>query len=369
MGSPATGVGNVATTTKTDRAEPDWPFPLSELTAGLRRQLAQPGLRIARLWQEPLPGRSGIGTLRGLGVEVEQGRKDQGSTKIYTFVVKEPVGTTRAGLAGVGLREVGVYRALAGQLPLATPRLIAADQGGAWLVMERLPPGRPTEAWTAADYRLAVATLARLHDRFWGLEEVLSIYPWLGRPLSADFDIHLQAARAAVDKIEFQAAPKIIAGSPSRLKALHLLLERADQVAGPLRQAPQTLLHGDYWPGNLSILLDGRLAAFDWQLASLGPGVLDLLVFVNNSRWWGGNLPMRALELVEDYRAAIASGPGQVWSDDEWQALWDHAVMWRFMQEWIDLLAAMPPALVQARAALLEEIWVQPVMQAIERRL
>ena len=122
-----------------ERTEPVWPFPLSELTAGLRRQLGRPGLQVTRMWQEPLPGRSGIGSLRGLGVEVESGEQGTVTRTRHSFVVKEPVGATRAGLAGVGLREVGVYRALAGQLPVATPRLIAADQAGAWMVMERLP--------------------------------------------------------------------------------------------------------------------------------------------------------------------------------------------------------------------------------------
>ena len=365
-------MSQAGTTSPSKRAEAHWPFPVSELTAGLRRRLQHPGLRVLEMWQEPMPGRSGIGTLRGLGVEVQWQlpgpRADQNRQRM-SFVVKEPVGATRAGLAGVGLREVGLYKSLAGQLPLATPGLIAADPAGGWLVMERLPPGRPTEAWTAADYRAAAAALARLHDRFWGLEEDLSYYPWLGRPLTADFAIHLQAAQAATERIVQQSAPSILAAQPTRLKALRHMLAHAEQVIEPLRHAPQTLLHGDYWPGNLSILPDGRIAAFDWQLSGLGPGVIDLLVLINNGRWWAGDLPVQPGDLVTDYRAALAAAPGYEWPDDQWKLLWDHALMWRFMQEWLDLLAAMPAALVEARAPLLDEIWVRPVTEAIERRL
>jgi Phosphotransferase enzyme family len=352
-----------------ERAETLWPFPVSQLTAGLRRRLQRPSLKVVEMWQEPMPGRSGIGTLRGLGVEVQYGSREEQQRQRLSFVVKEPVGTTRAGLAGVGLREVGIYRALSGQLPLATPGLVAADQMGGWLVMERLPAGRPTEAWTADDYRVATAALARLHDRFWGLGEDLSNYPWLARPFTGDFPIHLQAAKTATDSIVQQSAPSILVAQPGRLKALRHMLEHAEAVVEPLRAAPQTLLHGDYWPGNLSILPDGRLAAFDWQLSGLGPGVIDLLVLLNNGRWWGGELPLPPEELVASYRQAIAEGPGFEWTDAEWQLLWDHAVMWRFMQEWLDLLAAMPAALVEARAPLLDEIWVRPVMEAIQRRL
>ncbi|NIN93720.1 MAG: phosphotransferase, partial [Anaerolineae bacterium] len=51
----------------------------------------------------------------------------------------------------------------------------------------------------------------------------------------------------------------------------------------PLRRAPNTLLHGDYWPGNIAVLGDQRQIVYDWQLAGVGPGVIDLLVFVNKS--------------------------------------------------------------------------------------
>ncbi|MBI3360203.1 MAG: hypothetical protein HY023_03745, partial [Chloroflexi bacterium] len=215
-----------------------WPFPVSELTAGLRRYVGAPSLRVKRLWEEPLVRRSATGDLRALGVEVEievkpetkaktksksrkpisKTHKDAESrtgtatgieTRTFNFVVKEPVGTTRAGLAGVGLREVGVYRSLAPQLPVLTPQLIAADSTGAWLVMENLPASRAPNAWTADDYKAAIKDLARLHDCFWSLQEDLSIYPWMGRPLTTDFQIHVVAAAAAVEKIVFQSAPAV----------------------------------------------------------------------------------------------------------------------------------------------------------------
>jgi hypothetical protein len=85
-----------------------WPFPSSELTAGLRRDFGQPTLRIVRLWPEPLAARSAIGTLRGLGVEIEFERDGRSLNQTHSFVLKEPLGGTRAGLAGVGLREFGV---------------------------------------------------------------------------------------------------------------------------------------------------------------------------------------------------------------------------------------------------------------------
>jgi hypothetical protein len=43
--------------------------------------------------------------------------------------------------------------------------------------------------------------------------------------------------------------------------------------------------------------------------------------------------------------------------------------MWRFLQEWVDLLAASPDALLEARTDLLDEIWLDPVTRAVARRL
>jgi hypothetical protein len=43
--------------------------------------------------------------------------------------------------------------------------------------------------------------------------------------------------------------------------------------------------------------------------------------------------------------------------------------MWRFLQEWIDLLAASPSPLLEARAETLDQVWLNPVAEAAGRRL
>jgi hypothetical protein len=43
--------------------------------------------------------------------------------------------------------------------------------------------------------------------------------------------------------------------------------------------------------------------------------------------------------------------------------------MWQFLEEWIDVLAASPDAVLQARAQELEASWLAPVAEAVERRL
>jgi hypothetical protein len=77
----------------------DWPFSFSDLTAGLRKHFDDATLAVDDVQHTTLPfQRPGIGRVRGLGVKY---RTRKGGGRI-ALVVKEPVGATRIGLAGVG---------------------------------------------------------------------------------------------------------------------------------------------------------------------------------------------------------------------------------------------------------------------------
>lgn len=343
-----------------------WPFSLGDLTAGLRRLLSDLTLRVSDVQSMPISRRRpSIGIIRGVLVHY-RGNSGEGSCKL---VVKEPKGTTRTGLAGAGRREVGVYQFLAGQLPVVIPTLIAASPAGDWLLMEAVPPSHDASLWEPKEYLKAIDALSQLHDRFWGLGEDLNAFPWLSRPISADFGIHVTAGEHAVEKIKYHGKPSVIAEVPARVELLEKLTSKAEKVIAPLRREVSTFLHGDYWPGNISVMRDGSQIVYDWQLAAIGPAILDLLVFVKKSIWWFGSLPLDEIEITQHYRERIQSRIGITWDDEKWEVLWDHALMWRFLQEWLDLIEASPEPILEARSALLETVWLQPVLGAIERRL
>ncbi len=343
-----------------------WPFSLGDLTAGLRRSLSDLTIRVTDVQAMPISSRRpSIGVIRGMSVTY-RGHSGEGNCKL---VVKEPKGTTRTGLAGAGRREVGLYQFLAAQLPLVVPTLIAASPSGDWLLMEAVPPSHDASMWAPREYLKAVDALSQLHDRFWGLGEDLNAFTWLSRPLRADFEVHVTAGEHAVEKIKFHGRPNYIADHPSRLKLLERLTSNADKVAAPLRREPSTLLHGDYWPGNISVMRDGSQIVYDWQLAAIGPSILDLLVFIKKSNWWFGSLPLDDAEIIQYYKERMRFRIGITWDDEKWDELWDHALMWRFLQEWLDLIEASPEPLLEARSALLETVWLMPVLDAIERRL
>lgn len=343
-----------------------WPFTVAELTAGLRRYFAEPGLQVIALQERPLPnGGEAARRVRGLRVDYTSGA-DQLSV---ACVVKEPQGATRAGLAGAGRREAGLYRSLGAQLPMPTPALIAYDLAGEWLVLEAVEADLAPGAWRADDYRRAVKSLAALHERFWSLAEDLAAYPWLARPLTNDFEIYVYAAAQAVEKMIRDGWPPPITGSISVLSALGQIISQVETVVQPLLVEPHTLLHGDFQPSNVALLEDGEMVVYDWELTGLGPGVLDLVTFITACRWERPDLPVTSDELIALYRREIAERVGATWTDAAWSVLWDHALLWRFTQEIFEWMANAPREVYLAREAQLNEIWLKPVLATVERQL
>lgn len=344
----------------------DWPFTSAQLTAGLRRYLHDVTVKISEISPMRLPHRQpSIGEIRGLQVRYQGSSGEQE----LALVLKEPRGTTRTGLAGAGRREVGFYRSLASQVPIRTPALVAFSDLGDWLVMECLQPQRDAKEWRADDYLTAISGLADLHNRFWDLREDLGTFAWLSDPLEGDFEVHMASVGQAIDRLSEGSQRQTVTGSRERVRLLKRLSQDAEQVVQPLREQPATLLHGDYWPGNIAILESGEQATYDWQLAGIGPAIIDVLVFVNKSEWWFRPLPTSESDLVDRYRQMLEQRGGQSWLDAEWDRLWDHALMWRFLQEWLDILAVSPDPILTIRAEQLDQIWLGPVEEAMRRRL
>lgn len=346
-----------------------WPFTPAELTAGLRRYFADPGLRVLALHDHPLvmsDDISGVTQVRGLRVEYQSA----GHTLNLACVVKQPHGVSQAGLAGAGLREVGVYQALGPQLPMPIPALVAADAKGDWLVLEAVGVEIAPPHWRAEHYTQALRSLVDLHERFWNLGDDLTAYRWLAQPLALDFEVHVYAAAQALARLVAENWPGVITNSDETLRVLGLAISQAERVAAPLRALPPTLLHGNLWPGSVALQADGEMVVFDWRLAGIGPGLLDLAGFVLNSQWWLGALPLPPADLIALYRAELARRMNVRWDDDEWADLWDYAVLWRFLQETLPWLSHAPRAVFEAHGVRAFEVgWLSPVLAAARRHL
>lgn len=347
-----------------------WPFTTAELTAGLRRYFVEPTLHIVNLNEYTLrhflPTLDAPARVRGLNVDYAVGQY-QLNVKV---LVKEPAGINRSGLAGVGRREVGVYRSLANQLPMSTPALIAADPAGEWLVIESVDWDLGPRDWQAEHYQRAVLSLVDLHERFWDLAEDLTAYPWLARPLGNDFGVHLHAAAQALAKLVADDWPPSLTHSAETLHMLGQIVSQGEYIIAPLQTIPHTLLHGNVWPGSLSLRADGEIIALDWRLAAVGPGLLDLVALIFNSQWRLRKLPLAAEALITLYRAELTHRLNITWSDIEWATLWDCALLWHFLQQPLPWLGHAPRAsLTPEILRAFTDVWLSPVLAAAARRL
>jgi thiamine kinase-like enzyme len=139
-------------------------------------------------------------------------------------------------------------------------------------------------------------------------------------------------------------------------------------IAAPLRAETATLVHGDYWPGNIARPIDGRQIVYDWQLAGIGPAVLDLAGFVQSVRL-RLEAPMPEQAMIDSYRQRAAQLFKPEWDDHRFDLLWDHALMWLLVARWLPKLATMPQADYDHLYPRFQRVWLEPVAAAAGRRL
>jgi aminoglycoside/choline kinase family phosphotransferase len=337
--------------------------------AGLRRYLDASDLRLGEIAPIPLPDtvpgtlENDAGTrLRAMSVGVSL----DGEQFSLPLVLKEPpVSENGRVLRAVGQREYGVYLRLGPHLPLLVPGLVVGDEQTGWFVLEVLTNLRPAPAWQVEDYDEAIQNLVSMHDRFWGLSEDLANYPWLAQPFGADYADTIMAAA--------DAAHKLIADAPLPQLAPYFdtfsrLIQVSDEIAAPLRNTPATLIHGDYWPGNIARPIDGRQIVFDWQLAGMGPAILDIVCFAQAVRLHL-DPPQPVETMIQRYRRQSSLLTTPTWDDAHFNRLWDHAVMWLFMMKWLGKLANMPPNLYARIHERFVPVWLEPVTEALKTHI
>lgn len=172
-------------------------------------------------------------------------------------------------------REIDVYRLHLVDSGLGTAELVASVTDPArdryWLVLEKVA-GVELYQHGLAEWPAVLRWLARCHDHFAHLDggEHLARY-------DRDF-FALWPRRAGVGLSGYEA------------------------VIDRLAAMPTTLVHGDLYPSN--VLVSGaRICAVDWELAGVGPGVLDVAAIT------AGLDEDDARGLAEEYRRALTAPP------------------------------------------------------------
>jgi hypothetical protein len=176
-------------------------------------------------------------------------------------------------------REIEVYRQLLGDAGLGTPRVYGASTERLWLAIEKVDGVELYQIGELAIWQQALRWLARMHDHFRGKR--------LPRRL-----------------ISYDA--EFLRSWLSRARAISALegLDAYDQAVARLASLPRTLLHGEFYASN--VLVDGdRVCAVDWELASNGPGVVDVAAITMG---WADR---DRILLAETYRTELTEPPSR----------------------------------------------------------
>lgn len=171
------------------------------------------------------------------------------------------------------LREIETYRRILSRHDIGAPRCHGAitepERNRYWLLLERVAPELlwqqgELDAWT----RMA-AWLAGMH----GIFQKSVDYDYAAHLLHYDSEFYWRWMRRAKEFVSDGDNTK----TRDAAKAMDWLETRYERVVERLCALPVTVIHGEFFASN--ILLDtksGRVCPVDWELAAVGPGLIDL---------------------------------------------------------------------------------------------
>jgi len=277
----------------------------SEVRHGLERALSTAGLRIdGQVRRRPSEYRTSF-PLEELDLTLEDGAELRLIFKDLAWAAPDD----EARLAKPDFlydprREPAVYASVLAPRGLG-PRYYGAaidpDAERYWLFVERVD-GR--ELYQVGDLELWQAVAGWLGEMHTKLADDLEDHVERGRLIEYDESYY----RCWIERAEeFAAAP----GQPrSRSEAVAWIAARYGPILEGLLSLPRTVVHGEFYASN--ILVAGvapalRVCPVDWELAGVGPGLVDLAALVSGD--WG-----------EEQREAIVSAYREAAGTDSFSA-------------------------------------------------
>ena len=185
-------------------------------------------------------------------------------------------------------KEVSFYNEVAADIPLALPKVLAAQSRfgrGSTLVLTDLAemnyrPGQAADALTLEQASQVIGQLAQLHGRYWHNQYLVQRHQWL-----SDFSHHMENTMGSLLAVPLMRRGLASANNlvPQRLHAAALYYAaKRRSLKAKLAQHAQTLVHYDCHPGNL-FWTDSGPGFLDWQLVRLGDAVGDVAYFLANA--------------------------------------------------------------------------------------
>jgi len=230
-----------------------------------------------------------VGTTTRIRVQV---RHDGPDSLPSHWFVKLPSQNWRArsitALPQLLAREIRFYHTLAPKLPVALPKLLAAQNcrlRGSTLVLADLShagavPGGAIDALSVPQAKKVLGQLARLHSAFLGKTRFDPRHDWLGSPVRRTEN---RLAAVMAESLMHRGLRRAGQAVPEALRRPALVYARHRQaVTDLLADGPHTLVHHDCHPGNL-FWRGTEPGLLDWQLVRSGEGMGDVAYFLATS--------------------------------------------------------------------------------------
>ena len=209
--------------------------------------------------------------------------------------------------------ELIFYRDIANQIPSLAPRCWFTHLKGqkGWVILDDVPDNYPPQMWSANDVEAIINQLTLLHTHFWQQNsqlQQLGFVHFIGKKkytladLQGKYEIffeegpaailseHAIASGGALAPILLQAANGLsvirsLDGWPGIMGESHMtavadLLDDPLPMLQPLRELPVTLLHGNPFSYHWRSTFFDTYRLIDWQKTAVGPGIFDLVNFI-----------------------------------------------------------------------------------------
>jgi hypothetical protein len=168
------------------------------------------------------------------------------------------------------LREIRTYQEILARDRLGTAHFYGAvvrpDEDRYWLFLEKVPGVRLSVVGDDAPWLQAARWLAHLHFRFSGESETLNRSAPLLRYDAAFYRLWLER----VERFQSVGLGRAVWES---------LVDSYGRAVERLIRLPSTLIHGEFYASNILVeeTRGGcRIRPVDWEMAAVGPGLIDL---------------------------------------------------------------------------------------------
>ena len=250
--------------------------------------------------------------------------------------------------------ELIFYRDIAQQVPELAPRCWFTHLDGqeGWIILDDVPDDYPPAGWTGDDVEAIINKFSSLHTHYWqqnsqmqglGLVHFIGKRKYTLAELQQSHEIYFEEGPAAIlsehaihssgelAPLLLQAANGLavirsLDGWPGILGETHLtaatdLLDDPLPMLQPLRDLPVTLLHGNPFNYHWRSTLLGERRLIDWQKTAVGPGICDLvnfieqfdLLYAGSTRWpmqMRPEWPLSEETIIDSYLLSLSAKLG-----------------------------------------------------------